>query len=46
MSGVRRHTLAFKGKVAPEALKQTKTNAQLSGEYGIHTNRISQWKKN
>jgi putative transposase len=46
MSGVRRrHTPGFKGKVALEALKQLKTTAQLSGEYGVHPNLIAQWKK-
>ena len=46
MSGVRRrHSAAFKGKVALEALKEAGTMAQLSGEYGVHANQISQWKK-
>ena len=46
MSGVRqRHSPVFKGKVALEALKQAKTTAQLAGEYGVHPNQISQWKK-
>ena len=41
----RRHTAGFKAKVALEALKQAKTTAQLSSEYGVHPNLISQWKK-
>jgi transposase-like protein len=46
MSGVRRkHSPAFKGKVALEALMQAKTTAQLAGEYGVHPNQISRWKK-
>ncbi len=46
MSGVRRrHSAAFKAKVGLEAVKQEKTIAQLSGEYGIHANMITQWKK-
>ena len=46
MSGVRRrHSAAFKAKVALEALKEEKTSAQLSTEYGVHTNQILQWKK-
>ena len=46
MGGIRRrHTAGFKAKVALEALKQTKTTARLSSEYGVHPNLISQWKK-
>lgn len=46
MGGIRRrHSPAFKGKVALEALKQVKTTAQLTGEYGVHPNQITQWKK-
>lgn len=46
MSGVRRrHSAGFKVKVVPEALKEEKTSAQLSGEYGVHPNQIAQWKK-
>ena len=46
MSGVRKnHSAAFKAKVALEAIKQNKTIAQLSGEYGVHSNQISKWKQ-
>lgn len=46
MSGVRRrHSAAFKAKVALEAVRQEKTISQLSGEYGVHPNQITQWKK-
>lgn len=46
MSSVRRrHSAAFKAKIALEALKQEKTTAQLSSEYGVHPNQIAQWKK-
>ena len=46
MSGVRKnHSAAFKAKVALEAIKQNKTIAQLSGEYGVHSNQISRWKQ-
>jgi transposase-like protein len=41
----RRHTGAFKAKVALEALRGEKTIAQLSSEYGVHSNQIRQWKK-
>ena len=39
------HDAVFKAKVALEALKGEKTIAQLSSEYGIHSNQISKWKK-
>lgn len=46
MGGTRiRHTAAFKAKVALEALRGEKTIAQLSSEYGVHSNQIRQWKK-
>ncbi len=46
MSGIRRrHGAAFKAKLALEAIKQDKTIAQLSSEYEVHSNQITQWKK-
>ena len=36
---------AFKAKVALEALKGEKTIAQLSSQYGVHSNHISNWEK-
>lgn len=41
----RRFSAAFKGRVAREALKERKTIAELAGEYEVHPNQISQWKK-
>lgn len=35
----------FKARVALEALKGEKTMAQLSSEYGVHSNMISRWKQ-
>ena len=35
---------AFKGKVALEALKESKTLSDLSQEYKIHAAQISKWK--
>jgi transposase-like protein len=34
----------FKAKVALEALKESKTLAELATKYDIHPNQISQWK--
>ena len=46
MKGMKkRHSAAFKAKVALEAMKGDKTIAQLSSEYGVHPNQIGQWKK-
>jgi len=41
----RRHSAQFKFQVAMDALKETKTIAQLSTQYGVHPNQISHWKK-
>jgi transposase-like protein len=35
----------FKAKVALEALRGDKTLAELSSEYAVHPNKISQWKQ-
>jgi putative transposase len=40
-----RHSAAFKAKVALEAVKQTRTLAELSRTYQVHAVQISQWKK-
>ena len=39
------HDSAFKTKVVLEALKGAKTLAQLSTEFGIHAQQITDWKK-
>ena len=41
----KKHPSSFKAKVAVEALKGFKTLAEISSEYKIHSNQISQWKK-
>jgi len=41
----RRHSSAFKVKVALAALREEKTLSEISAEYGIHPNQISSWKK-
>ena len=46
MTGTRkRHSAAFKARVALEAAKQTRTLAELSRAFQIHPVQISQWKK-
>ena len=39
------HAPAFKAKVALEAIKETKTMAELAGMYSVHTTQITKWKK-
>jgi transposase-like protein len=39
------HSPAFKAKVAMEALKETKTIAELSSTYSVHSTQITKWKK-
>lgn len=41
----KRHSAAFKAKVALEAVKEVKTLNEISSEYGVHQVQISQWKK-
>lgn len=40
----KRHTAAFKAKVALEAAKEAKTLSELSSQYSVHPSQISQWK--
>lgn len=39
------HSALFKAQVALEAVKKEKTISQLSSEYGVHSNQITQWRK-
>lgn len=39
------HDATFKTKVVLEAFKGTKTLAQLSSEFGIHAQQITDWKR-
>jgi transposase-like protein len=46
MTGIRkRYPASFKARVALEAAKQTRTLAELSGRFQVHSVQISQWKK-
>lgn len=46
MSTQRKHyPPEFKARIALEALKEQKTLNQLSSEYGVHPNQVSQWKR-
>jgi len=40
----RQHPPAFKAKVAVEAIKETKTIAELSSQFGVHPTQIKQWR--
>ena len=40
----RQHTPAFKARVALEAVKETKTIAELSSQFGVHSTQIKQWR--
>jgi len=39
------HDAAFRAKVALEAVKGERTMAELSSEFGVHSNQIHRWKK-
>jgi transposase-like protein len=41
----RRHSSAFKARVALEALKEQKTLNELASEVGVHPVQIAQWKR-
>ena len=41
----RNHSAVFKAKVALEAVKEEKTLIQLSEQFQVHPNQITEWKK-
>lgn len=46
MGSIRKnHSASFKAQVALEAIKKEKTISQLSSEYGVHSNQVTQWRK-
>jgi len=41
----KRHSPAFKAKVALEAIRGLKTTNEIAAEFGVHTTQIGHWKK-
>lgn len=41
----RKHSAAFKARVAFESLKGEKTIAEISSHFGVHPTQINKWKK-
>ena len=41
----RKFSAQLKTKVALEALREEKTLAELAAKYELHTNQVSQWRK-
>jgi len=41
----RNHSDAFKAKVALAAIREDKTIAAISSQYGVHASQINTWKK-
>lgn len=40
----RQHSAAFKAKVALEAIRESKTQAEITSHYEVHTTQVRRWK--
>jgi transposase len=40
----RRHTPAFKAKVALAAIQEQQSIAEISRKYGVHSNQVTKWR--
>lgn len=45
MAKRRRHSTAFKAKVALEAIKERQTASELAGRFEVHPSQVTEWKK-
>jgi len=45
MATRKRYDSRFKARVVLEALKNQRTIAEISSEYGVHANQITKWKR-
>ena len=41
----KRYESSFKAKVALEALKERQTSSELGGQFGVHPNQVTEWRK-
>lgn len=44
-SSRRKHTPAFKAKVALAAIQEQQSIAEISRKYGVHSNQVTKWRK-
>lgn len=41
----RHHSASFKAKVALEAIREAKTQAEITSQYEVHTTQVRRWKQ-